>query len=363
MATFREYKCPCCGGSIGFDSSAQRLKCPYCDTEFDLEILEGYEAELQPSQADAMQWQTEGQSWPEDQKAGLRAYLCRSCGGEIVSDETTAATTCPFCGNPVVLMEQVSGALKPDLVIPFQVDKKAAMQALHRYLSDKPLVPKIFKDTHHISEIKGIYVPFWLFQTDAQAQFKYRATRIRHWSDSRYDYTETEHYLLHRGGRIGFAGVPVDGSVKMADDLMESIEPFDLSQAVPFEPGYLAGFFADKYDISMEQSTERANQRVRQSIQDAFSQTTGDYSSVTEENSSIQLQGGKAQYALYPVWLLNTTWKGNTYTFAMNGQTGRFVGDLPTDPGAVRKWSLGLAGSIGLAAYGIVLALYAFGIL
>lgn len=364
MQTLQEYKCPCCGGAIAFDSSLQKMKCPYCDTEFDMETLQGYDAELQNDQGDNMEWETTaGKQWQDGETTGLRSYVCKSCGGEIVGDENTAATSCPFCGNPVVMMEQFSGTLKPDVVIPFKLDKKAAKEGLMNHLSGKRLLPKVFKDQNHIDEIKGVYVPFWLFDTDADAQVRYRATRVSTWSDSDYDYTETDYFLVHRGGSIGFEHVPVDGSKKMADDLMESIEPFDFSDAVSFQTAYLAGYLADRYDVSAEESVERANKRVKRSTEEAFESTVQGYSTVETESSSIRLKNGKAKYALYPVWLLNTTWNGNKYTFAMNGQTGKFVGDLPVDKKAARKWLFGLTAACSAVTFGLSWLLYLMGIL
>ena len=363
MQTLQEYKCPCCGGAIAFDSAAQRMKCPYCDTEFDMETLRGYDEGLSDAQ-DEMQWETSaGEQWGDGEADGLRTYVCNSCGGEIVGDENTAATSCPFCGNPVVMMGQVAGDLKPDLVIPFKLDKKAAKAGLLKHLEGKRLLPKVFRDQNHIDEIKGVYVPFWLFDTDADAQVRYRTTRLRAWSDSNYNYTETSHFLVRRGGSIGFEHVPVDGSSKMADDLMESIEPFDFSDAVSFQTAYLAGYFADKYDVDAEQSIERANERVKHSVEEAFASTVVGYDTVTTESSNIRLSNGKAKYALYPVWLLNTTWNGQKYTFAMNGQTGKFVGDLPVDKSAAAKWTLGLTAALSVVSYGVVNLLHAFGVM
>lgn len=363
MQTLQEYKCPCCGGAIAFDSNVQKMKCPYCDTEFDMETLQSYDDGLQDAQ-DEMEWKTTaGGDWQEGETDGLRFYVCKSCGGEIVGDANTAATACPFCGNPVVMMGQFSGALKPDLVIPFKLDKKAAKAGLQKHLTGKRLLPKIFKDQNHIDEIKGVYVPFWLFDTDADAQVRYRATKVRTWSDSKYNYTETNYFLVRRSGSVGFEHVPVDGSSKMADDLMESIEPYDFSDAVDFQTAYLAGYLADKYDVDAEQSVERANKRVKKSTEDVFAATVQGYETVVTESSHIQLHGGKAKYALYPVWLLNTTWNGNKYTFAMNGQTGKFVGDLPVDKAAARKWTLGLSAALSVAAYGVVWLLHLMGIL
>lgn len=354
MAVLQEYKCPCCGGAIAFDSTVQKMKCPYCDTEFEMEALAGYDSELKNTKEDDMSWETSaGSEWQEGEADGLRSFVCKSCGGEIVGDENTAATSCPFCGNPVVMMGQFSGALKPDYVIPFKLDKNAAKEALKKHYSGKRLLPKVFCDQNHIDEIKGVYVPFWLFDADAEADIRYRATQVRAWSDSRYNYTETSFYSVSRSGSLGFERVPVDGSTNMPDELMESIEPFDYSEAVDFQTAYLAGYLADKYDVDAEQSIEHANERIKKSTEAAFADTVEGYTTVTPEASSIRLQNGKSKYALLPVWILNTTWNGQKYTFAMNGQTGKLIGDLPLDKGAYRKWLFGLTGIVGAAVFAL----------
>ena len=354
MAVLQEYKCPCCGGAIAFDSTRQKMKCPYCDTEFEMETLASYDDVLKTEQADQMQWETEaGSDWQVGESDGLRVYVCKSCGGEIVADETTGASSCPYCDNPIVMMGQFTGALKPDYVIPFKLDKKAAIAALNRHYGGKKLLPKVFKDQNHIEEVKGIYVPVWLFDADAHAQIRYKGTKTRTWSDSRYNYTEVSHYLISRSGSLGFKRVPVDGSTKMDDALMESIEPYRFDGAVDFQTAYLAGYLADKYDVDAETSVGRANERIKKSTEDAFAKTVVGYDSVTPENTNVQLSNGRAKYALYPVWLLNTDWKGKKYTFAMNGQTGKLVGDLPLDKAAARRMQFGWTSLITAAAFAL----------
>ena len=349
MSVLQQFKCPCCDGAIEFDSTVQKMKCPYCGTEFEMEAIQPQE-----EQADEMTWDTAaGGEWLEGETEGLRVYTCNTCGGEIVADDTAGATECPYCGNPVVMTGQFAGDLKPDLVIPFKLDKKAAMEALKRHYSGKRLLPRVFADENHLREIKGVYVPVWLFDADAQADLRWKATRTRTWSDSNYIYTETQHYSVIRGGTIGFHRVPVDGSSKMDDALMESIEPFDFSEAVDFQTAYLSGFLADKYDVNSEQSVDRANERVRRSTEEAFTATVGGYSTMIPVSSHVNLQNGAAKYALYPVWLLTTEWQGKNYIFAMNGQTGKFVGDLPLDKAAYTKWLFGIAGAVSAACFAI----------
>ena len=354
MSVLQQYKCPCCDGAIEFDSDLQKMKCPYCGTEFEMEDLKAYDEALSQKPEDNMTWETAaGAQWQEGEIEGMRVYCCQSCGGQIVGDETTGATECPFCGNPVVMMGQFSGDLKPDLVIPFKKDKKAAMEALRNHYKGKLLLPKVFKDENRIKEVKGLYVPFWLFGADADGFVQYRASRIRYWSDSRYNYTETSYFNVIRAGGLGFENVPVDGSSKMEDTLMESIEPYNMQEAVDFQTAYLAGYLADKYDVDAENSINRANERIRRSTEEAFASTVHGYTSVVPLSTNINLQNGTAKYALMPVWILNTQWNGKKYTFAMNGQTGKLAGDLPMDKGLFWKWLLGVAGAVSALVFAV----------
>lgn len=366
MSDQMEYKCPACGGSLAFDSASQKLKCPFCDSIYDLNQFEMQGSGQQDTTAQnqntpggqgaqpesgGMDWNVEpGSQWGEGEEDGMNVLSCSSCGGEIVCEETTASASCPYCGSPVVLKGKLSGMLKPDYIIPFKLDKKQAKEALKRHVASKKLVPSLFKSENHIDEIKGVYVPFWLFDASVAANISYNGEKTRTWSDANYKYIEHNFYRIYRAGYVAFDHVPVDGSEKMPDDLMESIEPFDFREAVDFKTAYLAGFMADKYDVDAQASIEAANARIRRSTEEAFRDTVTGYTGVVPEETYISLQNGIAKYALYPVWLLNTKWQGQVYSFAMNGQTGKFVGDLPMDKGAYwRKFGL-MAGIFSAAA-------------
>ena len=375
------YKCPSCTGPLHFDSKSGQMACEYCGSVFTVQQIEAlYEGKNEQAEnafnaAQAAQtaqdenaadvqdgmdvdWDlsTAGSDWGAEGE-GLRAYICPSCGAELICDETTAATSCPYCANPTIVPGQFSGTLMPDLIVPFRLDKEAAKTALREHFKGKKLLPRAFSSENHLDEIKGVYVPFWLFDADCDADMSFNATRVRTWSDLNYHYTETRYYRLYRSGFVRFGNVPVDGSLKMPDELMESLEPFDTAKAVRFKKAYLSGFFADRYDVRAEDSVDRANERVRQSTIQAFSQTTSGYVGATCTGSNIRLQNARAKYALLPVWILNTSWRGKNYQFAMNGQTGKFVGDLPTDKGAYWKYRLLYGGIVAAAAFALQLLL------
>ena len=160
MSGIIEYKCPACGGKLEFNSGVQKMKCPFCESEFDVESLIDHDNALGSQKEDEMNWETSaGSEWKDNETEGMCVYTCKSCGGEIITDSTTAASKCPYCDNPVVMSGSFSGALKPDYVIPFKFDKNAAKAALNKHLEGRKLLPKVFKDQNHIDEIKGVYVP------------------------------------------------------------------------------------------------------------------------------------------------------------------------------------------------------------
>jgi len=199
--------------------------------------------------------------------------------------------------------------------------------------------------------MKGVYVPFWIFDVDAEGSVAYNGERITKWRNGDTEYTKTEMYSMQRGGNLSFARVPADGSRKMDDTLMESIEPFEFREAVPFQAAYLAGYMADRYDMDMEERMERARERVKKATEDAFRKTLPHMDRVTVTSSNVNVCNARYWYVLYPVWILNTTWNGEKFTFAMNGQSGKLVGNLPMDK---KQFWIGVSvrgGIIGLVIY------------
>lgn len=280
-------------------------------------------------------------------------YVCESCGGEILADKTTGATSCPYCGNKVVMKGQFDGALRPDYIIPFKKDKKQAKEAYRKHLEGKKILPGVFKQQNHIDEIKGVYVPFWVFDLKAKADFSYHAEKTRVWVSNDIEYTEHENFEVKRAGTVEFEKVPADGSKKMDDTLMESVEPYDFKEAVPFRMAYMAGYLADRYDVPKEECIGRAKKRIRRSTEREFRNTVKGYHVIDQEKANMEIKD-QAKYALYPVWILNTTWKDKKYIFAMNGQTGKIVGDLPADNGAFWRFVAMWGAGIGLVLYALL---------
>jgi len=347
-------RCPSCDAGLRFDPESGRMACDYCESRFDIEELKNLaeqSAKANAEQAEA-NWQSGSQmGWTDEEKARLAAFICSSCGAEIVCDATTAATKCAYCGNPTIMPAQLSNVYRPSYLVPFKIGKDRAVKEYKALLRKTRLVPKPFRAQEHIEDITGVYVPFWLFEADTEAYAQYDARKVSTWSDSRYMYTRTEYYVVTRGGRLAFKGIPADGSQKMPDDLMESVEPFDLRQAVPFRMDYLSGFSAEKYDVEAQVMFPRVNARIRESCSNALQSTVTGYSSVAPKSVNVSYHGSNVHYALLPVWMLNTAWKGQRYTFAVNGQTGEAIGNMPMDKGAFVRWWLIWGAVIGAVIF------------
>ena len=372
-AQVTNYQCPSCTGPLHFVGASGKLECDYCGASYDVAEIEALYAEKEEKAVAAQQaaeekaaekktaangentWDTSdlNSDWGAEAD-GMKVYSCPSCGAELICDASTAATSCPYCGNPTVVPGQFAGQLKPDFIIPFKYSKEDAVKALKEHCAGKIFLPKSFTNENHIQKIQGIYVPFWMFDGEAEGDAHYEATRSRTYTSGDYEITETRHFDVYRAGRVTFEKVPVDASSKMPDDHMDSIEPYDYKKLKPFSTAYLPGYLADKFDVTVEQSRERADQRCQGTLDAALRSSVRGYDTCIQTGGSSSLQRGKVHYALMPVWMLNTKWHGKDFTFAMNGQTGKLVGDLPMSWG--RFWGLFAAIAAPLSILGTIVS-------
>ena len=381
------YQCPACGGPLRYDGAKMALVCDHCDSEFSVAEVEALYASRQQtaeekaraaagagvsadgaagaagaasgaaamgSQATGVAGDVPGVSDGDvagadamamgSQVAGTAsvtgdpaaasldaAYVCSSCGAELVCDETTAVSECPYCGNPVVAAGRLSGEFRPQLVAPFKLDREAAKNALAEHYKGKVLLPKSFAGGNRINEVQGVYVPFWLMDARASGSAVYEATRTRRHNEGDDEVIETDHFEVAREGAMAFSRVPVDGSTKMPDAHMDAIEPFDYGALVPFSVAYMPGFVANRYDEDAEACRPRAKRRIEASVAQTLRDSVEGYEAVSCKNCEVSEDWAEPVYALMPVWMLGTTWEGQQFLFAMNGQTGRLVGDLPVD--------------------------------
>lgn len=410
------YSCPACGAPLTFSTKLQKLHCEYCESSFTTEEVEAYFAEKQAkaeakaarkaaeeaAAAGAVGAQAGEEGAPDAAAAAaataddvadrvaeansdaaasagaaagasavdpIQAYLdskrpleegadnttaveCSSCGATMIVSDVSAVTQCPYCGNNAIVPGKLGGVLEPDSIIPFAIDKKTAMAKLKDHYKGKICLPKVFSDENHIEEIQGVYVPFWLFDGRSDGGADFTCTNVRVFTDGDYEVTETDTYHVHREGYCSFERVPADASKRMPDEHMDSIEPFNYDDLVPFSTAYLPGFAAERYDEEVSDCAARAKTRMDSSLVQGLEEHVVGYDSITRTSHDTAETIDKVNYVLLPVWMLHTRWNDQDFLFAANGQTGKLVGDLPLD-----KKKLNLLTGVALAVGAVVGAL------
>ena len=359
----KEQKCEACGGSLVFDPKSGKLVCEYCGTVYEIkeeapeagaaaaaaqgaggaaaagmpgQVPSG-EGEKVPIPQGPSATEVEGFNFHElnemvtDENAeDLPVYNCRSCGAEIIAPPSQIALTCPYCGNNIVLTEKVSGKLRPNGVLPFKIVPKDLPDAMKRFYRGKVLLPKNFFSESTMGHVTGVYVPFWTFSGGVNGTMKYLGETVSNTVVGSYRITETKEYALDRDVNISFDSVPVDASGRIEDKLMDSLEPFDMKEAKPFDMRYLAGFTADRFDVAKDNIEKRARDRMTSSVSNIARAQVSGYSNVRSLGGRLNFNID-AKYLLFPVYMFDIKHDGKAYHFAVNGQTGKVVGEIPTD--------------------------------
>ncbi len=364
-----QYKCPGCGADLRFDSKSGRLKCDSCgremnvdDMEFDEDFDDDYAEsnaedkeelpKLEPFAADLIEDEEDFESIASERGTGTfsdedgKQYFCKNCGAVIVTTDDTTATSCSFCGAPVVIGERLSGELAPAKVIPFKISKEEAMAGFRKWCKNGLLLPTEFKKAERVKSVTGMYVPFWLYDMAGTGEADCTATKVRTYSRGDYIYTETKYYHVYRRVHLAYNKVPADASEKMNDELMDKLEPFDYSSLSEFKMPYLAGYLAEKYNYDEKQLLPRIRERVNRYAESYLSSTIGGYTTVHYNRKNINMNMVNAHYTLLPVWMVCYDYKDSEHMFVMNGQTGKIVGKPPLSKNKMAAWYLGISAGV-----------------
>ncbi len=341
MATI--YKCPQCGSNMLFDAVSGMLQCEHCACQIP---VEEYQEKDEKRETDAFSEGSEKQ------------YHCPSCGATLITDQYTAATSCAYCGSPNIIEEQVENDLKPDLVLPFMVERKEAETKFRKWCRGGLLTPADFLKSDVLkAKLQGIYVPFWVYDIQTDASLSANCERRSVKRSGNTEITTIYKYRVDRAGKALFARIPRDASVRMDNEKMDLLEPFDTGKAQTFSSAYLSGYSAERYSETKDQVYVRAEKIASQYAIDELKNTIHGYDSVVVTNSSVDAEAKTIHYALYPIWHYEYEYKGKLYEFMLNGQTGKVVGKPPV---SIKRALFVLASSflsIGLLTLSVMLCM------
>ena len=347
------FPCPACGADMRFDPAAGELQCDHCGHR---ETAEPEEATAPPIEELDYEAALDAEL-PEAEMEETRVTRCDSCGAQVEVSEETHATECPFCASPVVTDTGTHRHIKPRGLVPFMLKEEAARDAMTRWLGKLWFAPNGLQEyARKGRRMQGIYVPYWTYDADTKSRY----TGMR---GVYYYVTKT----VMRDGKPEqrrvrkIAWTPVKGRVaRWFDDVLvlaskslpksytDGLQPWDLTALQPYAPHFLAGFRAEGYQVQLADGFEEAKAIMENTIRrDVRFDIGGDQQRIMTLNTAMSEITFK--HVLLPVWLAAYKYKGKTYRFVVNGQTGKVQGERPWS-----AWKIAIAVVIGVIVAGAV---------
>ena len=339
MANASTYQCPNCDGVLQFNAATGMLECEFCGGVFTgdqiakaipmdaapHEVMEAQHVKTVEEFLDNAPWQITNEGTAA--ATTVVRYSCPSCGAGIVADQSTISTSCPYCGNNMFVAGIASQENIPHWIIPFSVTREQADALMHQHFLHKWYLSRKFSAS--LQHMQAVYVPYYLYDINVNGWADYIAyNKVESDNSTSYFY-----YGFKRAGNASFQKVPVDGSSKMPDAHMDAIAPFNFANMRAFAPGYAAGYLMEVADESVEMCQERAESLARNSFEEDMKQDVLDekkidgIEQVVSHETTVQTTDAKS--CVLPVWLMHCTWEEKQMLFAVNGETGKCVGDLP----------------------------------
>lgn len=305
------FKCKNCGGNVVYEPGRGKMYCPHCESEDS-----------------------------EDKIQGGVITQCVNCGAPMEVKDYASASRCEHCGCYIVFNERVEGVYEPHMILPFRVNKASAVQAMENEFRRRLFTPSDFMSAKSLEKMVGIYVPFWLYDYNACYDFAGEGTRVRTWTSGDTEYTETSYYDVVRRMDVDFDRIPVDASFQMDDKIMDLMEPYNYQMLRDFDPKYMSGFYGEVYNQSAPELEGRAQVKARNASEELMQESLRGYSTVRPRRKDLNLQRAGVNYALMPVWQYLYRYRGKTYQYHVNGQTGKVIGVTPVSKGKVVSYGI-----------------------
>lgn len=370
MAIAEEHRYPCdqCGAELRFAPGQSVLKCDHCGHEQTISVKkEGpwtgktkpfVELDLARGLRDDL---------PSTASEEVRATNCSNCGAVVEFHGATHATECPFCATPLVVDSGPRRMIKPQALIPFQLDESTARKSLISWLGSLWFAPnRLLEFTRAGRALNGVYVPYWTFDADTQSSYRgqkgvhYYETRtvtvnVNGKSERRTEQVQkTRWYPASGNVSRQFDDVLVIAATSLPNNLGEGLEPWDLGALEPYDPSYLAGLQAEGYTIVLADGHQTGRKKMDAVIySDVCHDIGGDVQRV--DNIDTDYDNETFKHILLPVWMAAYKYSGKSYRFLVNGQTGEVQGERPWSVWKITFAVIGAAVLIGAAVYGYYL--------
>jgi len=340
-------KCPCCGGIMDFDPKVGKLHCPFCDHIE--EILSEDEEDTSVEEQDFL---TAEQTGNCDWGVETKTVHCKSCGGEMVYDALEIAGECPYCGSNQVMEAKGENTLAPGGVCVFKLDAKQAAEKFKAWIKKRWFCPKEAKESAKPKDIKGVYLPYWTFDTHTKTQYSAEYGINRQKRNSKGEsVTVTDWYRCSGVYNEFIDDQAVCGTTRHEQGILNGIQPFNTADNKTYKPEYVAGFASERYSVGLKDAWEKAkgliSTRLRRNITRKI-QTERHADLVRSLHLRTSYSGIKYKYLLLPVWMACFKYKEKVYNFMVNGQTGKVSGKIPISPVKVAITVVGVIAALAL---------------
>ena len=324
-------KCPACGGTMDFDPKTGNLACPYCGYIQEIPVADTADTIVEEKDFLSEQ-KKENCDWGAEKKT----VVCKSCAAVSVYDALQISDVCPYCGSNQVTEEKGADSLAPDGVCPFAITDKEAGSNFHNWLKKKLFCPKAAKQSAKPDSFKGVYLPYWTFDTATAVLYSAQYGRDRVERDSKGNTkTVTDWFPTSGTYSRDFDDYPIPGTERYDKRSLRMIQPFDTQNSKLYKPEYVAGFISERYSVGLDNAWEIAKKDMFDIL---HNEITADIRAryaanhVRNLTMSVKHSGIKYKYLLLPIWLSSFKYKQKIFQFMVNGQTGKVGGHAPVSP-------------------------------
>src|SRR5579862_3655004 len=335
-----QFPCPGCSADMLFDPATGGMKCPFCGQTQALPASAGA-VEVIPHSFDEYM-SAAGASKLQPLTAQALEVTCASCGSVVVFEPPEVAGSCPFCANALVAQPKAADpAIAPNGLLPVKVLKDQALTQVRDWLKTRWFAPNALKSMARQEGIGGVYLPFWDYDADTDSRYTgergehYFETEVYTTTDSQgRNVQETRQVQRTRwypaSGEVArhFDGVLVAASHSVAEAKLDALEPWDLESLCAYEPAYLSGFKAQRYQVELPAGFDRAKTFMQAAIErDAARDIGGDEQRV--ENINTEYSNTTFRHLLLPVWIGAYKFQTKVYQVVVNARTGEVQGERP----------------------------------
>lgn len=324
------YLCSGCGGNMEYDISSQKLKCPYCGIEEDIQsdrtLVKEYDFSEVAQREASSEWDNE-----------VSVVKCDACGAETVVEKYQTALYCGYCGSSHVLESKQSSGIKPEGIIPFKVDEYKAKEGFNNWIKNRWFAPNKLKQLYESEKLISVYVPYWTYDTNtynsytAQGGEHYYVTVKRDGKDVRE--MRTRWHFVSGSFDMFFDDVLVNASKNYNDSLMIEAEPYNTREVEPYKPQYISGHTAERYSKGVIECFDIAKEKIYPDLESQVrSKVLQRYDEVNSIRINTEYSDVKYKHILLPLWTAQYDFKGKKYRYMINGQTGEVSGEAPISP-------------------------------